>query len=559
VEAEVVKMPPLLSVARITKSYGAMPVLVDVSLSVDAGERVGIVGINGVGKSTLLRIIAGLERPDGGRIAIAPGAELGYFSQEPPVIPDQTIGDTIAAATGDLQRIAGRLAALEDALARPDADLGPSLDEYGTLQTLFLARGGYEIEHRIDSVLDGLGIGYLDRQRTMATLSGGERARVSLGALLLRTPDVLLLDEPTSHLDGSALEWLEDYLAHYAGGVLLVSHDRLFLNRTVSQIAAIDEFTRQMRHYGGDYDAYRQARAAERARWEEDYERQQEEIRALRRRVRETGRQIAHNRPPRDNDKNIAHFKGENVAHAISRNVRAAEALLHQIEANPIERPPKPLTFRPRLETDRVRSATVIRAERVTKRIGERVLLRDISFDLAPEARVVITGPNGAGKTTLLRIMLGLEAPDSGTVTVGSTIKIGYLPQVPAFPDLTRSLEAVFRDHLEGGEENPLGGVLGNGLFRLEDMERTVSQLSAGQRQKLAIAGLIADRPNLLILDEPTSALSLDVLEAFEAAIWGFSGPVVAVSHDRWFIARFGSAVWRLENGILDVSAGQRQ
>jgi len=366
----------------------------------------------------------------------------------------------------------------------------------------------------------------------------------------LRSPDLLLLDEPTNHLDVAALERLEDYLAVYSGALLVVSHDRQFLNRVVSRIFEIDEQAHQLKRYEGNYDAYAVTKAAERAKWEEDYERQQEEIKALRRRMRETTRQVAHNRLPKDGDKMGYDFKGGRVQQTISRNVRAAEEQLRRIEGDPIPKPPKPLRFYPRFDAKPLRSDRVIAVEHVSRCYEGRMILRDVNLAIASDARLMLVGPNGVGKTTLLRLLLGLETPDAGTVRVAGSVRLGYLPQEPLL-DPGQTVLGAYRQVVVGYDEQLIAGLLERGLFKLEDMPKTVGQLSVGQRRKLEIARLMAAQPNALLLDEPTNYISLDVLETFETAVLAFPGPVIAVSHDRWFIERFGGERWELVDGRL--------
>ncbi len=544
-----------LVVRNLTKAYGVNPVLNDVSLAVNTGDRAGIVGMNGAGKTTLLRIIVGQEQPDSGSVMLGNDVEVGHLPQTTPDFHGATIDDLIRESVGNLRQVEERMRDIEVQMAAPAGDdvLADLLEEYGQVATRFQDRGGYDLDHRIDTVLAGVGIAHLDRGRVVATLSGGEKERVGLATLLLRAPDLLLLDEPTNHLDVTALEWLEDYLARYSGALVVVSHDRQFLNRTVNQIWEIDEHTRKMKRYSGDYDEYIVAKAAERARWEEEYARQQEEIRELRRRIRETGRQVAHNRMPKDGDKMQYNFKGENVQHAISRNVHAAEEQLRRIEANPFEKPPKPLRFYPRFDAKPLRSDAILKAEGLAKRYGDRWLFRDINFVVEPDTRIVIAGPNGAGKTTLLRLLAGRETPDAGEVRAVGGARLGYLSQeAREFPP-DQTLLAAYKGSDVGPESNFVAALLAHGLFRLEDVTKTVGQLSAGQRRKLELARLMADCPNVLLLDEPTNYISLDVLEAFESAVLAFPGPVIAVSHDRWFIQRFGGAVWRLEEEKLHM------
>lgn len=407
----------------------------------------------------------------------------------------------------------------------------------------------------MDAILAGLRLDYLPRIRDLGTLSGGERARVGLALLLLRAPDVLLLDEPTSHLDAASLAWLEEYLASYTGAALMISHDRQFLNRSVNHIFELDEYTHTLRRYAGDYDAYQRAKAAERLAWEESFARQQEEIKDLRKRIRESARQVAHNRKPKDNDKLVYKGKGEWVADAVSRNVRAAEEQLRRIEANPVPKPPRLMRFQPKFQAEALRANAIVRMEHVSKRYGERQALHDVSLTLLPDARVALVGPNGAGKTTLLRLLLGMEQPDSGSVRLAPGARIGYLPQEPATVNGERTVFDAYRDGLEGYESNLVAGILGNGLFRLEDLTKTVTQLSPGQQRKLELGRLLALGPNVLLLDEPSNYVSLDVLEAFEAAVLAFPGPVLLISHDRWLLNRFGGAIWRLSDGNLWADA----
>ncbi len=541
----------LITAKQLSKSYGAATVFSDVSLAVNHGERIGLVGANGVGKSTLLRILIGEEPLDSGALVLAPSLEVGYLPQTTPEFFGRTLDDLIHESVGNLRRIEARMRELEAAMSAPRADVHVLLEEYGTLATRFADRGGYELDHRIAAVLAGLRLQYLPRDRDVRTLSGGERARVGMAALLLRSPDLLLLDEPTNHLDAATLNWLEGYLVSYSGAALVVSHDRQFLNATVTRIFELDDTTHELREYIGDYNAYARARAAARARWVDEYARQQEEIADLRRRIREAAKPAGHRRAPTDNDKSAYNFFGEQVQNAVSRNVRAAQVQLARIEAAPVPKPPKPLRFQPQFQTDPLQSRTVLAASDVWKRLGGRDVLRGASIELRPGARVVLVGPNGAGKTTLLRLLLGLDTPDCGEVRRAPGTRIGYLPQDTPPMDARRTLLQSYKDGLVGPESTLVASILGNGLFRLEDLNKTLGQLSVGQRRKLEIARLVAQRPNMLVLDEPANALSLDVLEAFESAVLEFPGPVLVVSHDRWFLRRFGGEVWRLEDGIL--------
>ncbi|HJT58695.1 MAG TPA: ABC-F family ATP-binding cassette domain-containing protein [Ktedonobacteraceae bacterium] len=543
----------LLQVHNISKFYGAVTVLDDVSFVLNEGERIGLVGPNGVGKSTLLKILIGQESADSGSFSFAPSTEVGYLPQTMPEFYGHTMQDLILESVGNLRQLEERMRELEVAMTTATGEsLAALIREYTLISGRFEDRGGYELDHKIDTILDGLRISYLPRSREMQTLSGGEKARVGLATLLLRSPDLLLLDEPTNHLDIASLEWLESYLAYYKGGMLLVSHDRQFLNRAVNAIFEIDEHSHHLKKYEGNYDAYVQAKAAERAKWEEDYERQQEEIKDLRKRIRETARNVAHNRPPKDGDKMAYNFFGGRVQNTISRNVRAAEEQLQRIEADPIPKPPKLMQVNSNFNIEPLQSQVVIGVDGLTKCWGETCVLRDVNFTIASDARILLFGPNGAGKTTLLKLLIGQEQPDSGEVRLVNSARIGYLPQDPEM-DLNKTVIETYRYGQVGYEAEFVGRLIGYGLFRLEDMQKQVGQLSVGQRRKLEIARLMADGPNVLLLDEPTNYISLDVLEAFEAAILAFPGPVIAVSHDRWFMQRFGGRVWELDSGKIEA------
>src|SRR5258708_18407077 len=379
----------MLIVRHLSKSYGAIIVLDDISFVINPNERVGIVGPNGVGKTTLLSILVGQESIASGSFSFQPSTEVGSLPQTTPGSYGRTMQDLILESVGNLRALEERMRQLEADMGAAGGDeLAALIEEYDLVSTRFQDRGGYELDYKIDTILEGLRISYLPRDREMQTLSGGEKARVGLATLLLLSPDLLLLDEPTNHLDFASLEWLESYLSSYKGAILLVSHDRQFLNRAVSQIFEIDEQSHQLKKYEGKYDAYVQVKAAERAKWEEDYERQQEEIKELRKRMRETARNVAHNRAPRDGDKMAYDFFGGRVQNTISRNVRAAEEQLQRIEADPIPKPPKLMQVSSNFNGEPLQSQVVISVDGLTKCWGENCILHDVSFTLGSQARI---------------------------------------------------------------------------------------------------------------------------------------------------------------------------
>lgn len=545
----------LLSASAVSKSYGGKSILHNVSFVLNHGEHVGCVGANGVGKSTLLRIIVGEVEPESGQIALAKGTEVGYLSQTLAALGTKTIDQLLSESRGNLRALQARMRLLEQRMAEQSSDtLEATLVEYGELAERFERRGGYDLDYLIEVVLASLRLDHLPREREVATLSGGEKARVALAALLIGAPDLLLLDEPTNHLDVATLEWLESYLQSYRGALFVVSHDRHFLNQTVTTILEIEEHSREMKEYVGNYDSYLQAKTKARARWEEEYERQQEEISDLRHAIKTKARNVAANRPARDGDKMGYDFKGGRVEVAISRNVRAAEEKLRRIEENPIPKPPVPLRISAEFEPHALAGGTPLSAVGLEKSFGVQKVLDGVSLSLGVKSRVVLVGPNGAGKSTLLRILAGVEEADVGQVRVSPAVRRGYLEQEPEVLKPHQTVLDAYSEGEIGYQEELKTALLDTGLFVYEELAQQIGNLSIGQRRKLQLARLVAQRANVLLLDEPTNHIAFDVLEQFEEALATFPGPIIAVSHDRWFIQRFAQEVWHLEEGKLKLS-----
>lgn len=543
----------LLTVRDLTKTYGIIRVLSDITFIINAHDRIGVVGPNGVGKSTLLRLLTGLEEADSGRYTYAPTVEYGYLPQSTPEFAGDTIDDLLRSAVGNLYELEERMRQLEDLMSNAQEEQLPTLlEEYSAVSTRFQERGGYTLDYQIERVLAGLQLDYLARSRAVQTLSGGEKARVGLAALLLRSPDVLLLDEPTNHLDFASMEWLESYLSTYHGALLVVSHDRQFLNRAINQIFEIDEHRHRLHSYMGNYDAYVQLKAAERVKWREAYEQQQEELQELRKQVRDLRQQSSrtHFGPPRDGDKMARFGHDQKAQKASASKMHSAEMLLERIEDDPIPKPPELLQVNSHINAEGIDSQVVIRLSHVSKGFEQRTLFRDVQLTIGPRTRLLLTGPNGTGKTTLFKLIQGLVGPDEGDIVLAASARIGYLPQDPEL-DRTRTVIESYRYGQIGYESEFIARLIGYGLFRLEDMHKKVGQLSLGQQRKLEIARLMARGPNVLLLDEPTNYISLDVLESFEASILAFPGPVIAISHDRWFIDRFHGERWELADGQL--------
>lgn len=546
-----------LSITGVSKAYGDNQVLNQVSLALAAGQRIGLVGANGVGKSTLLRLIMGDEDADSGSVRVTAGTEVGYLPQVLVDADALTVRQLLDRALGEVVQLERTLRDLEQRLAAGGESLAEDLAEYGRVSEQFERRGGYDLAHRLEVTLAGLQVDHIGMERPVWSLSGGEKARLGLAALLLRSPDLMLLDEPTNHLDFAALSWLEDTLLTFRGGLLVVSHDRRFLNRVVTSIVEIDEVSRELKHYAGNYDLYAQQKVAARAKWEAEYWAQQEEIWELRKLIKNKARQVGHtNRPPRDGDKFIAYFKTMRIDDAVSRNIRNAEERLRRLEEDPIPKPPKPLVINPVFDPNALANRIPLVASGVEKAYGDNTVLRDVDLAVYRDSRIVVVGPNGAGKTTLLRILAGVEPPDRGDISRAGGVVLGYLDQEQETMAQDRPVLEHFRNEREGDAESFKAELMSYGLFVYPDLLKSVASLSVGQKRKLQLATLLTTRANVLLLDEPTNHLSLDVLESFENALADFEGPVVAVSHDRHFIERFAREIWEVADGAVRVYPG---
>jgi macrolide transport system ATP-binding/permease protein len=543
----------LFALDQITHAFGASLILDGISLVARAGDRIGIIGANGAGKSTLLQVAAGRLAPDSGRVQVAPLAEVGYVPQTVAPAAGQRIADLLAAAQQRVLRFEQQMHALAEEMATVTAGEQAALvHAYGEAAARFEQAGGYALDYRIDAVLHGLRLGHLSRERLVATLSGGEKTRVVLAALLLCAPDVLLLDEPTNHLDAASADWLADYLRQQRGTVLVVSHDRRFLDQIATQIAELDEHTHQLRSYGGGYSDYLVWRQREQRAQAEAYARQQAEIATLRQQASHTTQRLATTRPRRDGDKLTYNFKGQRAQGSMARDIRNAEQRLARILADPLPPPPEPLRFAADFAPAAQASGTLLRLDAVHVAFGDQTIVRETSLDVGAGERLLIMGENGAGKTTLLRLLAGDLLPDQGTVWRSEQAAVGYLSQEDVLAQDERSVLAVYRAGRVGYAEALQAELLRFGLFRPADVQRPVCALSVGQRRKVQLACLLARPCNLLLLDEPTNQFSLDVVEQIEQALGQFSGAVVAVSHDRQFCAQFRGARWRLAAGQLE-------
>ncbi|MBZ4320379.1 ribosomal protection-like ABC-F family protein [Streptomyces huiliensis] len=540
-------MPAQLSLREVSASRGDRPLLERVSMTVRPGERVGLVGENGAGKSTLLKILAGVEPPDDGAVVTDADGGVGYLPQTPVLPPGGTVADAVDEALSELRATERALRELEPVLGAGDAG---ALDAYGRLLIAFEARGGYEADARVDKALHALGLAGVGRDRPLDTLSGGERARLGLACLLAAAPEVMLLDEPTNHLDDAALAWLEDTLRAHRGTVVVVSHDRAFLERVVTAVVEVDADRRALVRYGGGYAGYVTERLAARHRWEQEYERWCAETEALAEAASGTARRVAPNRAMKDGNKMAYDRAGGRVQASVAGRVRNAEERLRRLRADPVPRPPDPLRFTARP----VRAgADGLLATLDGVRVGDR--LRVDALRIEAGGRLLVTGANGAGKSTLLRVLAGETDPDAGTVTRRG--RVAHLPQEIPVPRPGDRLLAAYARGLPGAPDEQHEALLSTGLFRERDLHVPAGSLSDGQRRRLALARLLARPADLLLLDEPTNHLALGLVEELERALAAWTGALVVVSHDRTLRDRFAGRRYEIRGGrLLDAVAG---
>lgn len=588
-----------LSAHDLVRVLGGRRVLDGVSLTAVPGQRIGLIGENGAGKSTLLRLLAGVDEPDGGSV-VRP-VELGFLHQEMPFDPAATIrhvlDDALREARADLAELDRLTSALAAGGSAPGGPADGESTDSGTAQADLLAaysaclerveeHAAWDADRHAEIVLAGLGLARVPADRALGSLSGGQRGRLALGALLVRRPAAVLLDEPTNHLDDDAAAFLEEQLRALPGVVIAASHDRTFLDAVCTDLIDLDPALGGPTRYGGAYTEYQQARRLERERWERRFVEEQEELAALRHAVAVTARQVAHNRPRRDNEKmNYGRTAGR-VQDQVSRRVRNAARRLGDLEREQVRRPPRPLRFRagalvaePSASPSAALSSAGVPAQAGPGQ-GTIVSLRGVRvpgrlvldrLDVTVTDRLLLTGPNGAGKSTLLAVLAGrLEQagpaldpsdPAPGGVpgvpgvpgTTGVTgevlrrrgLRVGLLAQDTVFARPDRTARDVYTLAL-GPERAAAVPLASLGLLAPRDLGMRVGELSVGQRRRLALALLVADPPELLLLDEPTNHLSPALADELEEALGSGPGAVVVASHDRWLRSRWPGRELRL-------------
>ncbi|MER6512704.1 ABC-F family ATP-binding cassette domain-containing protein [Nonomuraea sp. NPDC001636] len=544
-----------LALNEITKRYDTRIVLDRVSLTVRPGEKAGVIGDNGSGKSTLLRLMAGVERPDNGELTVVAPGGVGHLPQSLELPPHATVADVVDLALAELREIEARMRALA----------GTDLDAYAAAVAEFEARGGYEADTRVDVALHGLGLPGLDRDRPVATMSGGERSRLALAATLAAAPELLLLDEPTNDLDDQAVAWLEQHLREHRGTVVAISHDRAFLDRVTTMILEVSDG--RVRRYGDGYSGYLAAKAAERAAHVRAHEEWRSELaRHAGLVAANAGRLAAIPRGMVQAGMGTGAWRARSRTHGAAGRVRQSRARMRWLEEHAVPPPPVPLRFTAAITTplpadvllpehpDVVVPADVRLPERlqgvadaggvgprsmVVVLDGVRVAGRLWIDGLAVRRgeRLLVTGPNGAGKTTLMRVLAGELRPDEGTVR--RTGRAGLLRQEERAARLDRTVLAAFAEGRTGSPDEHADRLLGLGLFRPDDLRRRLADLSYGQRRRVELARLVTEPVDLLLLDEPTNHLSPMLVEQLEEALAHYEGALVVVTHDRRLRAAF--------------------
>lgn len=500
---------------------GGKKVLDDIYLSFLPGAKIGVLGPNGAGKSTLLKLMAGLDKEYDGEAWAADGARVGYLPQEPQLNPDQTVQENIMEAMADTKAVLDEYNAISEKFAEPDADFDALLARQGELQEKIEAANGWELERTIEIAMDALRCPPGDMPVT--NLSGGEKRRVALCRLLLEKPDMLLLDEPTNHLDAESVAWLQRHLADYAGTVVMVTHDRYFLDNVTGWILELDRG-----HgipYEGNYSAYLEKKAKRLAQEGREQEARQKTLTQELEWVRQS--------PKARQSKSKARITSyEQLLEESKKFESTAQAQI--IIPTP-----------PRLGNN------VVEFEHMSKGFGDRLLIEDLSFKLPPGGIVGVIGPNGAGKTTLFKMITGVETPDEGTVTVGETVEMGYVDQSR---DALNDSKTVWEEISGGNDIFYLGkremssrAYVGSFGFRGPDQQKKVGVLSGGERNRVHLAKMLKEPANLLLLDEPTNDLDTETLAALETALENYAGCAVVISHDRWFLDRLATHILAFE------------
>lgn len=514
----------ILACHNIDKSFGDRVIVRHGSFHIEEREKAALVGVNGAGKSTILKMIMEEEPADGGDITLARGKTIGYLAQRQDLLPGGTIYDELRSAKADIFEMEQRIRAIELELkSLSGAELESRLDTYNRLQSEFESKNGYACESEIVGVLKGLGFAEEEFSKKTDTLSGGQKTRVALGRLLLTNPDILLLDEPTNHLDLNSISWLETYLINYPGAVFIVSHDRYFLNRVVTKVIEIENG--ELRTYMGDYKAYSVKKQQIRDARLKEYFNQQREIR--------------HQQAVIDKLKSFNREKS-------IRRAESREKMLEKI--TPVEKPVQTAEMHFTLEPSCVSGNDVLTVEHLSKQYGSQVLFRDVDFEIKRGEHVAVIGDNGTGKTTLLKILNRAEQADAGSFTLGAKVRIGYYDQEHHVLHDEKTIFEEISDAYPTLTNTQIRSTLAAFQFTGDEVFQEIRSLSGGEKGRVSLAKLMLSEANFLILDEPTNHLDIASKEILEEALNNYSGTLLYVSHDRYFINSTATRILELVN-----------
>ena len=530
----------LIDFQHLKLSFGANEVLTDVSFEIKQGERVGLIGRNGTGKSTILKLITGSLQPEQGQIAIRKNTRIGFLAQAPEYDDKINVYEVLEQCFREVKNWQQQLEVLEQKMSATmnagHDTLSQLMLEYGKLQEKFEEAGGYQISSQIDGIASGLGITADYYPQSFSSLSGGEKTKVGLAALLLTRPDLLILDEPTNHLDMSSIEWLESFLNNYRGTVIVVSHDRYFLNRVITKIIELEDG--EAVTYQTNYTDYQKEKESRLLSEFTNYQEQQKKIKKMQESIKQLI-EWGNRNPPNPG----FHRRAASMQKALDRMMKLKRPILER----------KKIDLH--LEQSDRSGKQVISLEGISKAFAERSLFCQVSAQLFYGERIVLMGKNGCGKSTLLKLILDQENPDHGVIRLGSRVEIGYLSQDSAPLKSGQTVLQYFRAELDM-EEGEARKELAKFLFYGSDVFQKISSLSGGEWSRLQLALLMYQKPNLLLLDEPTNHLDIDSREALEEALEEFPGTLLAVSHDRYFINRLAHKVWVLDQGEITSYLG---
>ncbi len=518
----------ILSCQNLSRAFGTEAIIADASFHIGEREKAALVGINGAGKTTLLRMIVGELEPDSGSVFIAKGTTVGYLAQHQDVNSTATIYEELLAVKQDLLEMEQQLRGMEQEMKQcTGRKLDALMEQYNRISTEYENRGGYAVQSEVSGILFGLGFTREDFDKPISTLSGGQKTRVALGRLLLNAPDLLLLDEPTNHLDMNSISWLENYLLNYDKAMLVVSHDRYFLDKVVSKVIELD--STKVRTFSGNYSDYAQKKALQRESDRRAYLNQQQEI--------------------RHQEAVITKLKSFNREKSVKR-AESREKMLEKMDV--LDKPSETRADMHLCFTPSTRSGNdVLTIRHLAKSYPNHPLFSNLDFDIRRGEKVALIGDNGTGKTTILKIITGLETPDDGEAVLGSRVQIGYYDQEHQQLHPDASLFDEISDSYPDMGASQIRNVLASFLFMGEDVFKRVKDLSGGERGRLSLAKLMLSGANFLILDEPTNHLDITSREILEEALGRYEGTVLFVSHDRYFINQTASRILELKNHTL--------